>query len=78
MNDQLTQELFRQIGIMTQSISQLNHDYTAISQQNAAMQADVAWLMKFFWIIATASIGSFMTALWQIFNSRKNTNGINK
>lgn len=71
MDNQLLEEAFRQIGITAQSVSQLNHDYTSLSQTQAALSANVEWLMRFFWIIATASVGSFVTALWQLVATRK-------
>lgn len=71
MDNELLQEVFRQIGVMSQSISQLNHDYTILTGQHAEMTANVEWLMKFFWVIATASVGSFMATVWQIVVNRK-------
>jgi len=71
VDQNLLNQIFTQIGTITQSISQLNHDYTALSQQQASLDANVTWLMKFFWIIATASIGSFVATLWQIIQNKK-------
>lgn len=72
IDQNLINQIFSQIGIVSQSISQLNHDYTALSQQHASLDANVAWLMKFFWIIATASIGSFIATIWQIIHNKRN------
>jgi len=71
VDQNLLNQIFTQIGTITQSISQLNHDYTTLSQQQASLDANVTWLMKFFWIIATASIGSFVATLWQIIQNKK-------
>ena len=71
VDQNILNQIFTQIGTITQSISQLNHDYTTLSQQQASLDANVAWLMKFFWIIASASIGSFVATLWQILQNRK-------
>jgi len=64
--------LSRQIGIVTQSISQLNHDYTSLSTSLAVLQERVEWLCKFFWIVIGASIASFLSSIWNIIIQKKN------
>jgi hypothetical protein len=60
-----------QLGTQAQAISQLNHDYTALVAQHAAAASDIEWLKRFFFIIATASVGSFMMTLWQLITRNR-------
>jgi uncharacterized protein YoxC len=79
VDQNILNQIFSQIGVVTQSVSQLNHDYTSLSQNFATLTANVEWLMKFFWIVATASIGSLIASIWQIVIAKKaQKNGNNK
>ena len=41
----------------------LEEHYSTFNEEFASVKADVKWLVKFFWVIATASIGALVTGL---------------
>ena len=43
-----------------------NEEMTTIKTDLAEVKTNIAWLMKFFWIVATSSIGAFLGSLWQL------------
>lgn len=42
-----------------------------INEEMGSVKTDVAWLKKFFWLIATASVGGLITALLNLLLSLK-------
>ena len=47
-------------------ITVLNDEYGKIAVSMAILQERVDWLVRFFWIVATASIGALITNIWQL------------
>ena len=45
-------------------IKWLEDHYTTFNSEFGEVKADVKWLKKFFWIVATASIGSFVSQIY--------------
>lgn len=70
-----------QVGEMRQSITQLNHDYTSLSNDMASVKANVDWLMKFCWVLITAVIGNLVASIFYIvihFRKKNNNNKQNE
>jgi len=53
-------------------ITVLNDEYGELVREVAILQTDVEWLKKFFFIIAVATIGTLITALWNVVLHKKN------
>lgn len=73
-----TSEIMRLAAENAKHIATLNDDFSALSKsyqdlklQIAIIGKDVEWLLKFFWIAVTASVGAFITNLWQLYKMRK-------
>jgi hypothetical protein len=47
----------------TEHIEILNREFGEISSRIAKIEANVEWLMKTYWIIATASVGGLITGI---------------
>ena len=67
MDYQQVLELINQsLGVMSQSVSQLNHDYTAITSDMAVIKTDLDWIMRFFWLMMGAAVTNFVASLFYI------------
>jgi hypothetical protein len=60
----------RRIKTVEECIETLNHNSTDMCIKMAKVTTDVAWLKRFFFIIATASIGSLVATLIQLATKR--------
>jgi hypothetical protein len=69
--NQLLQNIANTQGIQTQSISQLNHDYTAIAINIASISKDVEWLKWFFLAITVAVLAQTIKMVYDHFGKRK-------
>jgi len=68
----MDEETLKMIGEIMKHITVLNDEYRKIAISVAILQERVDWLVKFFWLIAAASIGAFTTNVWQIVKMYKN------
>ena len=55
-----------QHGQLTQAITQLNHDYTALTNEVTLIRANLDWIMRFFWLMMGAAITNFIASLFYI------------
>ena len=55
-----------QHGQITQAITQLNHDYTALTNEVTLIRANLDWIMRFFWLMMGAAITNFIASLFYI------------
>lgn len=46
----------------------LEDRYSTFNEEFGTVKSDVKWLVKFFWIVATSSIGSLITAIFNILS----------
>lgn len=54
-----------------QKVDAIRKDVADIKENHLPhLSADVSWLMRFFWIIATASIGSLVATLFNLLTTR--------
>jgi len=60
----------KRIENIEESVKVLNHNSTIMKEDLAEVKTDVSWLKRFFWIIATASIGSLVGILIQLITSK--------
>jgi len=78
MEYQQVVELINQsLGVMSQSISQLNHDYTSLAADVGVIKTDLDWIMRFFWLMMGAAVTNFVASLFYIitqYGKRKNGN----
>ena len=49
--------------IMENHLVNIKDDIVELKEEISVISTNVFWLMKFFWIVATASIGSLVTAV---------------
>ena len=49
--------------IMENHLVHIKDDIVELKEEISVISTNVFWLMKFFWIVATASIGSLVTAV---------------
>jgi len=54
-------------SIQDQRLSKIESHIEIINHELGHVQTDVAWLKKFFWIIASASIGGLIAGLLNLF-----------
>ena len=66
LNAQHINVLNGEMGELRDAQNQTNCDVTQIKTDLAKVDTNVEWLMRFFWVIATASIGSLVASLMQI------------
>lgn len=43
-----------------------NEEMSAIKIDLAKVKSDVSWLVKFFWIVATSSVGGLITGIFNL------------
>ena len=55
----------KRIDKIEKCIETLNHNSTEMREHLSSLKTDVAWLKRFFWIVATASVGSLVGVLMQ-------------
>lgn len=53
-------------NIRDNHLAHLSLDVGEVKLVVVEVKNDVAWLKRFFWIVVTASLGSFITAVWQV------------
>lgn len=54
-------------GTIHQALSMIKENHLAHIEQSMAKQAtDIGWLKQFFWLIASASVGSLVVALMNL------------
>lgn len=59
----IDKEQDRRLGVVEQHIATTNSEMGAIKVDIAGVKKDVAWLKRFFFIIATASIGGLIASV---------------
>ena len=69
MNEEVLTKIISDIQL---HIGILNDEYGELASTVAVLGNDVAWLKKFFFIIAIATIGTSVTALWNVILHKKN------
>ena len=60
------------IQFILERIAVINGEIGGIETSIAILQTDVEWLKKFFFIISIATIGTLVTALWNVILHKKN------
>jgi len=50
----------------SKSLEKLSDAYKVINHNSTQIATDVAWLKRFFWIIATAAVGGLVSSLIQL------------
>ncbi len=55
------------LGKIETHIETINGELGSVKTNVSCVKTNVEWLMKFFWIIAGASIGSLLASLFNIF-----------
>ena len=59
----MSQEILGRLDRIETSVATLNHEYAEIVKKTACIYTDVAWLKRFFWVVAGASISTVFMAL---------------
>ena len=52
-----------QNNLQDKRLDSIEKHIVIINEEMGSVKTDVAWLKKFFWLIATASIGGLITAI---------------
>ena len=47
-------------------ISQIKEHLGVLNKEQGMMKTDVSWLKKFFWIVASASVGSLIVGIFNV------------
>lgn len=50
--------------IIDNDLVHLKYDITEVKEKIGVISTNVSWLMKFFWVVMSASVGSFVTAVY--------------
>lgn len=50
--------------IVDNELVHLKSDITEVKEKIGVISTNVSWLMKFFWVVMSASVGSFVTAVY--------------
>ena len=50
--------------IVDNELVHLKDDITEVKEKIGVISTNVSWLMKFFWVVMSASVGSFVTAVY--------------
>jgi len=48
-------------------IKELSTQISNLTTTVAILQERLDWIVRFFWILTTATIGTFVTNIWQLF-----------
>lgn len=59
----MSQEILGRLDRIEISVTTLNHEYADIVKKTACIHTDVAWLKRFFWVVAGASISAAFMGL---------------
>ena len=63
LQEHINAETKEEIDALKEHAQIANSEMGIIKQSIGIIQADMQWLKKFFWIVATASIGGLITGL---------------
>ena len=61
-----TQDIEKDVEKLYAHADIANREMGVVRTDLATVKNDVSWLKKFFWIVATSSVGSFLGAVWQL------------
>ena len=61
-----TQDIEKDVEKLYDHARVANGEMSVIKVDLATVKNDVSWLKRFFWIVATSSVGSFLGAVWQL------------
>ena len=59
----------QEIKDIKDDIKELRKSYGVLNDHSGKMATDVEWLKKFFWIVATSSIGALVASVINIINN---------
>lgn len=65
-NEYQNQEQDRRIEELEKDRNEMKGHIATTNAEMGCIKTDVRWLKKFFWIVATASIGGFGVAIWNL------------
>ena len=61
------EENLKDIEVIKKDINVIKNNHLSHMEKDiSSMQTDIGWMKKFFWIVATASIGGLITGLLQL------------
>lgn len=69
LQDHINEETKEQVEALFKHANVANHEMGKIVVKITELATNVQWLLKFFWLVATASVGSLIASIMNLWHS---------